>query len=108
MNIMLGHNMMKLTPVGEHVAVGINSDEKGETGYIKARIKKCTLINYAMQSIGSHKLSFVAQVADKLYRSVTIPKFTYGIEATQINHETKMVQGLPKQTANPGGIRTMG
>ena len=57
-------------------------------------------------------------IANKLYQSVSIPKFTYGVEAMDIGSEVinmqewealhcytaELIQGLPWQVASPGGL----
>ena len=75
---------------------------------------------HAMQSIGSHRVPVSPLVANKLYKSVVMPKLLYGMEAMHVGQEenqemesfqiesAKLLQGLPKQTANAGGMTTIG
>ena len=69
-----------------------------------------------MQSIGSHKVPVTPLIANKLYQSVSIPMFTYGVEAMDIGSEVmqemeafycysaKLIQGLLRQSATPRGL----
>ncbi len=104
----------------EHLGICLATNETEELNYIQKRIRSCRPVVHAMRSIGSHKVPLSPCIANKLYMSVVTPKMTYGMEAMNSNDEViealeafhsdnaKLLQGLPKQSANPSGLFTMG
>ena len=87
---------------------------------MKKRIKKCKTIVHAMHGIGSHRVPLPPAIASTLYDSVAIPKLMYGTDVMNLDDNTlaemesfqfecaKLIQGIPKNSANVGGIVTLG
>ena len=119
-NVKLGQNRISQTSSEEHLGVCIATTKEEELKYMQKRIRGCKSIVHTMKSIGSHKVPLSPNIASKIYCSVVIPKLVYGMEAMNSNEDVidelesfhrdnaKMLQGLPKQSANPSGLVTMG
>ena len=75
---------------------------------------------FAAKGLGSHNVPVTPKVLGKLYWSVSIPRMTYGLEATPISareldeleqahrQHAKIVQGLSRSSPNPAVLATMG
>ena len=94
--------------------------DKLQLEFINKRIKGCQSICFAIQSLGSSRVPVNPVVANKLYDTVCLSKLCYGMELMDLDtdtivsleqchsHNAKVFQGLPQQTANIGGLRTIG
>ena len=104
----------------EHIGTCLTSNDDGEKAYMQKRTCQSKALVHAMHSIWCCKVPLTPSIGNKLYKSAIIPKLTYGIEAMSISEESllqleafnsdsaKIIQGLPRQTANSAGVFSMG
>ena len=118
--INMGLNLIKVVNHDIHVDLILSNSQKYVNDAIEEKIIKCKSICYAAQGLGSHRIPVTPMTSSKLYWSMCIPKWCYGLEVLNIDDKSaemlesfhcsmaKQQQGLPVQCSNTGSLGTIG
>ena len=118
--IMLGNVEIELKMSVKHVGITLTNDKKTTENELNGRISVSRKLIHSARGLGSHMVPVSPSILSKLYWSVMVPRFTYGLEVCNLTesyiHEleaahrqnAKLIQGLPVGTPNPAPLATLG
>ncbi len=118
--LMLGDEEILLTDGGTHMGVPLCTTREALKEVVVTRAETIQNEMNVVMSLGSRNAPLPPMVANKIYRSICIPKLTYGLDSCVLNDEcleelekahrycSKKVQGLPPQTPIVATLATLG
>ena len=116
----LGGSAIEVLQGDVHMGVLLSHDREMEIAFTKQRIGKAMRAFFAAQGLGSSYVPVSPTVLTRLYWTNCITTMTHGIEVFTLSKPSfelmeqahgaiaKMVQGMPKQTANIAPTATLG
>ena len=88
-DIKLGNCKISESHCKNHLGIGLVTTKKSELEYVNGRISSCRSILFAINRIGSKRISLLPVTAFKLYWDVCMLKLTYGFEVMDV-HSTSL------------------
>ena len=98
----------------------MTTDKVAKEYDLNERISISRRLIHSARGLGSHLVPVSPSVMSKLYWSVMVPRFTYGLEVCHLSdcylyvleaahrQNAKLIQGLPISTPNPAPLATLG
>ena len=119
-DIRLGNFSLECKESVKHVGITLTNSQKASQCAINERIATSRKLLHSVRGLGSHSVPVSPTVMSKLYWSVIVPRFTYGLEVCCMTdshissleevhrQNAKLIQGLPISTPNPAPLATLG
>jgi hypothetical protein len=118
--LLLGTETIQVKKGDCHMGIYIGQDKGLENEFVRQRINRARKAFFASQNIGSRSTPVSPVVMTKLYWSSCVPIMTHGLEVLPLtdtavealeqahSNMAKLIQGVPKQTANVTCLSTLG
>ena len=118
--IKLGNEVIECKKQVKHVGIIICKDNKDMINVIDEKVSLARKYIFSARGLGSYMVPVSPRIMSKLYWSVAVPKFTYGLELCVLNDNcintleeahrkfSKIIQMLPISSPNPSHIALLG
>ena len=120
LSVTLGDVQLNCVKQSTHMGLEICANSQSENDALMKRIGKCRQSLLAFRGIGTYNVPATPSVLSNAYNSVSLVRMLYGLEVlpvksaalNELEHahlqHAKIIQNLPKSTARPAPLATVG